>query len=326
MFKNLKIGVRLGAGFAIVILLLVVIAFIGVTRMSAINTDLNDIVNDKFPKTVQANDMVDSLNVIARRMRNALLENTAEKVQKELDDIPAQRKIIGERLEKLEATIHSEKGKEKLAKLKEIRAAYVPLQDKFIELTKAGKKDEAVDLMLSQIRKIQADYFKAINDLITFQSDLMVESGKEAQATFEAARNLMLILSIVATLLGIAIGFWVTRSITKPLGVAVGVADELAQGNLTVKIDVDSKDETGLLLASMSNMVGKLSHIISEVTTAGEALNNAAGQVSQTAQSLSQSSSEQAASVEETTASIEQMTASITQNTENAKVTDNMAT
>jgi hypothetical protein len=57
-----------------------------------------------------------------------------------------------------------------------------------------------------------------------------------------------------------------------------------------------------------------------------DALGNAAGQVSATAQSLSQSSSEQAASVEETTASIEQMTASITQNTENAKVTDNMAT
>jgi hypothetical protein len=66
--------------------------------------------------------------------------------------------------------------------------------------------------------------------------------------------------------------------------------------------------------------------IIGEVKTAADSLNNAAGQVSATAQSLSQSSSEQAASVEETTASIEQMTASITQNTENAKVTDNMAT
>jgi methyl-accepting chemotaxis protein len=72
-------------------------------------------------------------------------------------------------------------------------------------------------------------------------------------------------------------------------------------------------------------VVGKLGEIIGEVRTAADNLSNASGQVSATAQSLSQSSSEQAASVEETTASIEQMSASIVQNTENAKVTDDMA-
>jgi hypothetical protein len=76
---------------------------------------------------------------------------------------------------------------------------------------------------------------------------------------------------------------------------------------------------------AMQNMIGKLTQIIGEVSTAADNLTNAAGQVSATAQSLSQSSSEQAASVEETTSSMEQMTASIAQNTENAKVTDGMA-
>ena len=73
-------------------------------------------------------------------------------------------------------------------------------------------------------------------------------------------------------------------------------------------------------------MVAKLSHVISEVRSSAEALSGASEEVSATAQSLSQASSEQAASVEETSASIEQMTASISQNTENAKVTDGMAT
>ncbi len=325
MFKNLKIGVRLGAGFGIVILLMAMIAFIGVTRMEKINNELSDVVGNKFPKTVQANNVIDALNVIGRRMRNALIEKDAEKISKELDQIPEQRKIIGDILEKLEKTITLEKGKEKLTKIKEVRVAYMPMQDKFIELIRTGKKDEATALMLTQIRQAQSDYFKALNELIEFQSNLMIEAGKNAQATYDAARNLMFILSIVAIILGVTLGFWVTRSITKPINEVVGVANALSEGNLTVKIEVDSEDETGQLKAAMQTMVGKLSHIIGEVRSASDALSSAAEEVSATAQSLSQSSSEQAASVEETSASIEQMTASINQNTENAKITDNMA-
>ena len=137
--------------------------------------------------------------------------------------------------------------------------------------------------------------------------------------------------SIMATVIGSAMvlllvsAYLITRSITTPIGKAVDAATRLAEGDLTVKIESDSKDEVGLLMSAMQNMIGKLTQIISEVRTAADNLTNAAGQVSATAQSLSQSSSEQAASVEETTASMEQMTASISQNTENAKVTDGMA-
>jgi len=167
---------------------------------------------------------------------------------------------------------------------------------------------------------------EAATKLRTYYGDSSDQLFKDAAARHEQATTLMLGTGIFAFVLAIVLGMWITRSITRPLNEVVGVANALAEGDLTVRIDVDSKDETGQLKQSMSNMVSKLSHIISEVNTASEALNNAAGQVSQTAQSLSQSASEQAASVEETTASIEEMTASINQNTENALLTNNMAT
>jgi methyl-accepting chemotaxis protein len=121
------------------------------------------------------------------------------------------------------------------------------------------------------------------------------------------------------------IAFWITRSITRPINQAVTVANQLAEGDLTAKIEVNSKDETGMLLAAMQNMVGKLSQIIEDVRSAADSLSSASEEVSATAQSLSQGSSEQAAGVEETSASVEQMSASISQNTENAKITDGMA-
>lgn len=132
---------------------------------------------------------------------------------------------------------------------------------------------------------------------------------------------------IVIALLLIGVTAWhITRGIIRPIGEAVNVANALAAGDLTVKIEVTSKDETGQLLTAMKTMVSKLSQIIGEVNGAASNIASASEEVSSTAQSMSQATNEQAASVEETSASVEQMGASINQNSENAKVTDGMAT
>ena len=324
MFKNLKIGVRLGIAFGITLLLLVAVSFISITRLTGLDADIDKIVNDRYPKTVQANSIVRAINVIARNLRNAVIYTGSEQ-QKALEAIPAQRKIITENFDDLEKAIKSDTGKDLLSKLKTARASYVAQQDKLIELIKADKKADIVALMQGDLRKTQADYIGAVDDLIKFQRDIMIKEGKGAAESASNAIKLVLIMSISAALIALLMAWFITRSITRPVSAAAAAATELSEGNLTIKITSDSKDETGQLMGAMGAMVDKLTQIISEVNVASDALNNAAGQVSQTAQSLSQSSSEQAASVEETTASIEEMTASITQNTENAKVTNGMA-
>jgi methyl-accepting chemotaxis protein len=325
MLNNLKIGVRLGIGFAVTLALLITIAVVSYTRLAALNDNIELMVNDRFPKTVQANDMIDAVNNIARLLRNAYIYSGAEQ-QKALDGIAPQRKVISENLEKLEKTIKSDKGREILKQIGTARAAYVASQDKFLEFLKADKKAEIVALMQGDLRKTQTDYMASINALIKFQTDAMNKAGKDADEMVAATEQLIVILGVIASLLTAVFGWFITRSITRPVNEALAVTQRLAEGDLTVTITDVSKDEIGQMLSAQQGLIGKLNQIIGEVKGAADALANAAGQVSATAQSLSQSSSEQAASVEETTASIEQMTASITQNTENAKVTDNMAT
>ena len=326
MLNNLKIGIRLALGFGFALLVMVTIAFMGISRMGDLNDKVHDMVEDKFPKTVWANDMIDSINIIARAMRNSLLVKSNDDVAKELARIPEERKTIGDRLEKLTKSIHSDKGKEMLKKVADNRVIYVASQEKFIELVKANKRDDAIEFLLATVRKQQTDYINSINDLIKFQTELMSETGKEAEAAYQVGRTIMFSVSLVAILISVAFAIWITRSITRPIAESVQVANQLSEGDLTARITVDSKDETGQLKAAMQTMVEKLSHIIGEVRSSADALSSASQEVSATAQSLSQSSSEQAASVEETTASVEQMTASINQNTENARVTDSMAT
>jgi methyl-accepting chemotaxis protein len=106
----------------------------------------------------------------------------------------------------------------------------------------------------------------------------------------------------------------------------VRVMGAMSEGDLTKTIDKHYEGDFARLKEYANNTVSKLSQVVAEVNSGAEALASASEEVSATAQSLSQASSEQAAGVEETSASIEQMTASIAQNTENAKVTDGMAT
>ena len=100
----------------------------------------------------------------------------------------------------------------------------------------------------------------------------------------------------------------------------------LATGDLTQRITRDAEGVFDQVKNDANSTSEKLTAIIEEVRAAADALTGAANQVSATAQSLSQSASEQASSVEETTASIDVMSASISQNSDNAKVTDGMAT
>ena len=106
----------------------------------------------------------------------------------------------------------------------------------------------------------------------------------------------------------------------------VDVMLALSEGDLTRGIERDYQGAFAEMKQYVNETVGKLSAVVTEVNSGAEALAGASEEVSATAQSLSQAASEQAASVEETSASVEQMTASISQNTENAKVTDGMAT
>ncbi|MDP2962616.1 MAG: methyl-accepting chemotaxis protein [Sulfurimicrobium sp.] len=322
--KNLKIGMRLALGFGMLALLLVGSSVVSIMQMGKINKDVELITHDRWPKTVWANDVIDNVNLVSRSFRNILLLNDAEAIQKERERIIEARKVTADRYAKLEESTHSDKGKEFLRTVQDARNKFNALVDNMLQMAQTDK-ERAIAFMFSDVRPANSSYLGALNKLIAYQSEMVDEGAKEAAETYAFARLELMVVAGITLTLAALLGFWITRGIVRPLEEAVDVAKKLAEGDLTMKIEVNSKDETGQLLAAMQAMVGKLSGIIGEVRGSADSLSSASEEVSATAQSMSQATSEQAASVEETSASIEQMSASINQNAENAKVTDGMA-
>jgi methyl-accepting chemotaxis protein len=112
--------------------------------------------------------------------------------------------------------------------------------------------------------------------------------------------------------------FFVRRMVTKPLDEAVQVCSNIADGDLSVDIDVTRKDEVGMLLTSLKNMTGHLRNIVGQVLDNTEAISHSSQEIAAGNTSLSQRTEEQASSLEETASSMEEMTGTVKQNADNA--------
>ncbi len=271
MLKNMKIGSRLGFGFGIIMVLLVVVGGFSIVEISQLGKELNTIVSDRFPKTVAANDIIDQVNAAARALRNMALLKSTQDVEKEYQRILEARKINGEKLKYLESSIADEKGKTLLKAMNEVIPDYRRQTDGYLELLKSGKRDAALTLLMGDLRSSQNAFNATVNDLIKYQTDMVNEAGKEAASEVAKARTIIIGLLIVALILGGMLGLLITRSIVRPVNACVDAANKIAAGDTDVVLDTTSKDETGVLQQAMAKMVEAINALIRDAGMLSEA-------------------------------------------------------
>lgn len=79
MFKNMKVSMLLGMGFGLVLIFLCMISFIGIMKMAGLNTNIDLLVHDRYPKTVLTNDVHEKVNAINIAMLTMVLEKDPAK-------------------------------------------------------------------------------------------------------------------------------------------------------------------------------------------------------------------------------------------------------
>ena len=324
-YKNLSLRGKLLVNFLISCGVLVAAIVFCLMQIKVVGRDTDAIATQWLPSIQQAAEISQlRLRYRVRSLESMLASSGEERLKIEASLKSLDGSLV-DALKKYEAMISSEEERKAYGEAVKAVAAYRDTVQEALDLSKAGKLDEAQNLR-------RTTWVKAA-DQVRDQVDLLIKlnrAGSEAVAQ-SAEKNVTNAIQwgwlalAFGTLLAIVTTLLVARGLSARLARSVDAATRIADGDLTVRIEADSKDEVGRLMAAMQNMIARLTQIIGEVRTAADNLTNASGQVAVTAQSLSQSSSEQAASVEETTSSMEEMSASITQNTENAKVTDGMA-
>lgn len=161
-----------------------------------------------------------------------------------------------------------------------------------------------------------------MQDVITalIQVQLDVAASTHESSTAAAARVLWSSLAgiVVALAIGIVMAWTIIRSIIVPLGKAVSLAEAVATGDLSMRIEWSGSDEAGQLLAALKAMNDNLSGLVSQVRDSAESVASGSTQISNGSADLSQRTEEQAANLQETAASMEQLTATVRQNSDTA--------
>ena len=321
---NLRVGARLGLGFGVVMVLIIAMAALDLSRMAEIETKLDDMADNLF-KIENVMEMRVTIQAIGATKRNLVLYTDQQTLTDEAKQLDKSWQDYNEAFKTLIATTESDEGKAVLAKVEESRAATRQLIEKATLLANDNKRAEAGQVLLTEVRPSQEKWMNAISEVLRFQEKTANKGIAAAHSTYANLRLWTFSLAAAVLVLGTLIVWLVTRSIIHPLQRAVKVADAVAQGDLTQRIEVKSRDEVGQLLQALKDMNTSLSNIVGEVRSTTDSISTAASEVASGNSDLSQRTEEQASSLEETASSMEELTSTVKQNTENAKQANQLA-
>jgi methyl-accepting chemotaxis protein len=316
---NLKIGARLGVGFGLVMTLMVVLIAVGLLRLASIGRIDERIIDKDWVMS----DAVQTINATtrtnARRTMELFITTDKDKLAVIHQSIDDNKKTIDDALATLDTLTDSADAKTLLAHIKTSRAAYVTSFSKVAKLLADQKRDEAATLMSNETLPTLDTLQQDITALANLQKQQVDAGGAQAKANIASARLLMIALGLVALAIGIGFAYVITRSITQPLHEAVRVAQTVAAGDLTSRVVVTSRDETGQLLQALADMNDSLKKIVAEVRMGTDTIATASSQIASGNQDLSSRTEEQASSLEETVAAMEELTSTVRQNADNAR-------
>ncbi len=305
-FKDRPIGQKIGSAVGVIIILLILSSTFGIFRVSSIGHELKTVHSEDIPLTALVADItikqLEKSIAIEKAFRIAGVSDSNESVLdlantiKQLaNDIDLEIKQGEDILEVAKTHAISKELEIELGHLNEILHE---IEDEHIAFE---KQVDSLILNLTQGREINHQSVielestehtlnKHLEELL-IKIELMTDHSMETAIHHEeAALNEMLWVSIISIVIGLVLGISITRSITKPLNYATDIAKRLAGGDLTVQVEVSSKDETGQLLSAMKTMTHNLLDMINQIAAASEQLTKSTHEVttitSQTASNI----------------------------------------
>ncbi|RKE25664.1 methyl-accepting chemotaxis protein [Paraburkholderia sp. BL23I1N1] len=322
---NMKLGAKLISAFILVAAISAIVSVVGVRNMAQISAN----ADRTYRLDLVGLNLIQQANADVLRagtyLRNAILASTAEQRTASLAQAGKALASAREHLDQAEPLVYTEKGKATFADLDQSWHDYLQAFDEMKgRINAAGLQDQG-----SLTSYLLGEYHeKGFKTLVLMGTLVDVKQG-DAQTTagsndtvYVEGRNLMLVLVVFSVAIGLGIGVWMARSLTRQLGTepatAANLARSVAAGDLGVSIDLRPGDTTSLM-ASLKAMRDALSQVVAEVRENAEGVATASAQIAQGNLDLSSRTEEQAASLEETASSIEQLTAAVRHNTDNAK-------
>ncbi len=316
--RNLKISTKLGIGAIILMVLITILGFTGYYYLERSSRSVDHIVKNNYGRIVAFRQVQDAVDTIDKAMLSIAVTRDKSLKEAEKARIDKARVSYGEAMKKIEGVMANvkdpkvkaqfgdllDKVKEQLGKGKEYNV-------RLVKLAMEGKNDEAAAIWSEHTSTISVTIDGLFKELVKVSEERIESRFQELTKQTTSAEIVFAIISLIIMALIAGGTFFVIRTLTHSLREGVNVANRLAEGDLTVDVNVTNRDEIGDLLESMGNMVRKWRGVVHEINASADNIASASHQLSASAVQMSRGSGEQAQRSLQVAAASEEMSQTV---------------
>ena len=325
-FSDLRMSTRFTLVFGALLLLLVTLGAVGKLGLDRTFARLQAM----YQENTLAIQYLDVANYRTQRNRvlvmDMVLNPAPDNVQKRSDELDKNVQIIEKALADYEQTNLVPEEVAGLADLRATLAVYraeglLPVRD----AVRRNDLEQALKLYSTVISPTAPKVVGGLQKLIDMQIKLAAAAYEQAHEVNRMSTMWMVLVSAISIALASLLGWLMTRSVTTPVADAIAWAHRVAEGDLTLQVRSDRKDEIGVLLNTLQEMQDSLVRLVGVVRQGSDAVSTASAEIAQGNHDLSARTESQASALEETAASMEQLSSTVKQNADNARQANQLA-
>lgn len=302
--RNLGIGRRLTAAFVVVILGMLTVAGVAIVRVQDINASLTTINDLNSVKQRYAINFRGSVHDRAIALRDVVLAPTPAQAEPEVELIRSLEQDYAESAAWMDEVFAdpgnvSTAEQDALAEIQRIEAQTMPFVQQVIDFKVAGDTAQALNVLTLHAKPLFVDWLAAINVFIDMQEEMNGAETAQTRAIADSFMLYMLLLCAAAVTIAAVLGVWTTRGITRPLAKTVEVLESVANGDLTRRLEVQSRDEVGQLAASLNSTLDALREVLEGIAERAQGLSTTSTQVSSLSTTVAQGATQSAHEADE---------------------------
>ncbi len=318
MLNNLTIKLRLIFLVSVLSLIMAGFAGLGLYSVNQSNEGLQRVYEDSTVPAVDLGIINDHWQVIRL---NAVIAANSENIaiaQARTADTAQRDAEIGKIWDKFMQATFSPREARMVETYVQNQKAYVESRERTMTMASAGDFEGARENAINDAAQKFSALHKSLAELSGLQAESAAQEYAEAQSNFNTVSIVMSVALGLSVMLAIILGMILIHTIIRPLNQAITVANAVASGDLTSRIDANSTNETGKLLQALKLMNDNLVDLVGKVRTSTDSIATASGEIAHGNSDLSHRTEEQASSLEETASSMEELTSTVKQNADNA--------
>ena len=316
-FKDLRVRTKLLSGFFVVALVALIIGIISITEMRDIAASDTLMYEKMTVPLAQLGDIQSDVQATAAQAYTLLLSSDLQEDGRSVEKINALQARIDTTLPEFEKTIIASNIREAFNAFVAARNAYTPKLRQCIAMAAAGKKKEAYAYARADVAPIRAKMAATLQKLVELKKGRAEETARANSELAGHATWITLVVMSLGFLLPAVIGMFLAALLSRPIGTLAAKARTIASGDLTVQVNVESKDEVGQLASAFAQMVESLRDTIAGVGESTSAVASASSEISSSTEEMAAGAQEQTSQAAEVASAVEEMTKTIQENSKN---------